>query len=73
MATYSQTPAGVIVQPKPFKVSIPQPKIDDFQTLLRLSKIAPPTYENLQEDRRYGITARWLSEAKEEWLNNFNW
>jgi hypothetical protein len=73
MASYDRPPGDVLVLPKPFKTAIPQTKIDDFKTLLRLSPVAEPTYENTQEDRRYGITAKWLAEAKEQWLHSFDW
>ncbi|KDQ08979.1 hypothetical protein BOTBODRAFT_37508 [Botryobasidium botryosum FD-172 SS1] len=57
----------------PFKVNIPDSAIDEFKTLLRLSKLAPQTYENSQEDWRYGVTGEWMREAKEKWLNDFDW
>jgi microsomal epoxide hydrolase len=57
----------------PFKCTIPVDEIDDFQTLLELSKVAVPTYENQQEDRRFGVSAKWLSDTKDYWLNKYDW
>ena len=58
---------------EPFTISIPETDVQEFRTLLRYSKIAAPSYENAQEDRRYGVSASWLANAKEHWLNGFDW
>jgi len=58
---------------KPFTLSISDSDLDDFKTLLKLSKLGPLTYENQQSDRRYGITQEWLSTAKEHWLTKYDW
>jgi len=58
---------------KPFTVSVPGEELDAFKTLLKLSKVATPTYESSQEDRRYGVTSAWMVNAKDHWLNNFDW
>ncbi len=58
---------------EPFTVSVPEEEVDAFRTLLRLSKVATPTYESSQEDRRYGVTSAWMVNAKNYWLNEFDW
>ena len=50
-----------------------QGELDDLRKLVELSKVAKPVYENMQEDNRYGVTRKWLSEAKDYWLNEFSW
>lgn len=70
---YSKVPRRASNIPNTFKVSIPETQLSDFKTLLKLSKIAPATYESLQEDRRYGLTTNWITEAKDYWLNEFDW
>jgi hypothetical protein len=70
---YSTVPAGATVKPEPFSLHIPQQEIDDFKTLLRLSPIAKETYENAQNDRRYGVPRQWIVEAKRVWLGEFDW
>lgn len=67
------TSLSTTIQPKPFKVDIPQSALDELKTLLKLSKLAPPTYENSQDDRRYGVSAKWTQNAKDKWLNEFDW
>ena len=58
--------------PQPFKVSIADAKINEMMQLIAVSKIALPTYESQQQDRRYGITTDWLQGAKAAWLE-FDW
>ncbi|PYH97726.1 alpha/beta-hydrolase [Aspergillus ellipticus CBS 707.79] len=69
---YSTIPAGAKVAPSPFQVHVSDEQIEELQLLVKLSKLAPPTYEGLQQDRRYGITNEWLATAKEAW-KSFNW
>ncbi|THC96524.1 hypothetical protein EYZ11_004023 [Aspergillus tanneri] len=72
-APFSKLPAAATIAPTPFTSSIPQDQLDDLRTLLKLSKIAPPTYENTQTDRRFGVTSDWLTTVREKWLNDFDW
>ncbi|KAL4988285.1 Alpha/Beta hydrolase protein [Aspergillus falconensis] len=72
-APFTKLPSTATIIPSPFRIAIPNEQLSDFKTLLKLSKIAPQTYENLQEDRRYGVTHEWMSTMKEEWLNSFDW
>ncbi|UPX13223.1 uncharacterized protein EKO05_0003744 [Ascochyta rabiei] len=58
---------------KPFTLNIPDQDIEDWRQLLTLSKLAPKTWEGSQEDRRYGVTHKWLTETKEYWLNTYSW
>ena len=58
---------------KPFDVDIPEKDVEEFKTLLKLSKVAAPTYESTQKDRKYGVTDKWLAEAKERWSGGFDW
>ena len=70
---YSKVPAAALNSPVPFKVAIPETQLSEFRTLLKLSKIAAPTYESSLEDGRYGLTHKWITEAKDYWLSTFDW
>ncbi|CAF3994402.1 unnamed protein product [Adineta steineri] len=70
---FTNLPRSATVQPTPFKVSIPQSNLDELKTLIQLSKVAPLTYEGSQEDRKYGVTNKWIREAKEKWEKDFDW
>ncbi|KAI9738745.1 MAG: hypothetical protein M1834_008252 [Cirrosporium novae-zelandiae] len=69
---FNKVPPGAKISPAAFQVNVSNDQIQELQTLVKLSKIAPPTYEGLQQDRTYGITTEWLATAKEAW-KNFNW
>ena len=58
---------------EPFNVFVAEGDIDECKQLVKLSKIAPSTYENTREDRRYGVTQEWLTAARDYWLTNFDW
>jgi microsomal epoxide hydrolase len=70
---FTNLPPSATIRPTPFKVSIPQSTLDELKSLIKLSKLAPPTYEGSQEDRKYGVTNKWVREAKEKWENDFDW
>ncbi|KAJ9638492.1 hypothetical protein H2204_004262 [Knufia peltigerae] len=63
---------------KPWKVDIPQKELDNLRTLLELSEVAPPTYENSSLPARarepgLGLRREWLVKAKEYWQCEFDW
>jgi microsomal epoxide hydrolase len=58
---------------KPFTLSVSDQHLSEWRQLLQLSKLAPETWEGRQEDRRYGVTHEWLSEAKDYWLHKYDW
>jgi hypothetical protein len=70
--SYARIPSGAITQPKPFQVSFDDEKVDELKQLVKLGKIAPPTYESTQKEHNYGITHKWLTDAKAAWLK-FDW
>lgn len=72
MEAFARLPATAKVQPTAFKASVPERKLDELQQLLKLSKVGKPTYENTQQDGKYGITSEWLTKAKNQW-EKFDW
>lgn len=73
MAGYDSIPDGATCEVSPFTLHVSDEKIADFKQLLKLSPLASVTFENEQQDRRFGMTRKWLSEAKEHWQNGFDW
>lgn len=69
---FSKPPSGTHKSPTSFRISIPDARLEELQAMIKLSKIAAPTYETIQKDRWYGVTREWLLNAKEEWLR-YNW
>ena len=83
MAEYSTIPASAKLEPKPFKAHVSDQKLEDMKQLLKLSPIGKAVYENTSKqqgenhlsntERRYGMRQDWLSNAKDHWLNSFDW
>jgi microsomal epoxide hydrolase len=71
--SFSTIPANAKSQPEKFTVSVSDTELSEFKTLIRLSKLAPATYEGLNEDLKYGVSCKWMAEAKEHWEKNFDW
>lgn len=70
---FSDLPEGATVSIRSFTVAIEEEQLNNFKTLLRLSKIADPTYEGSNQERKYGVTREWMIEAKDQWLHRFDW
>jgi microsomal epoxide hydrolase len=73
MADYSKIPSGATLDIQPFKAHVSEEKLQHFKDLLKLSPIGPAVFENTNCERRYGTTREWLSNAKDHWLNTYDW
>lgn len=72
--SYDKIPGKAILKPQKFKIETLQKEVDDFYQLIKLSPLAPRTFENLQKDTNlYGVTYEWMSEAKEYWQTKYDW
>ncbi|KAF4780025.1 epoxide hydrolase [Colletotrichum scovillei] len=69
---FGNLPSGVVKAPEKFTLNVPDQSVDEFQQLLKLSKIGPETWYNKQEDGQFGVSRKWLIDAKEAWLK-FDW
>ncbi|KAL1795018.1 hypothetical protein ACET3X_006834 [Alternaria dauci] len=58
---------------KPFTLNVSDQDVSEWRQLLQLSKLAPETWEGRQEDGRFGVSRKWLSDAKDYWLNKYDW
>lgn len=70
---YGTVPANANQQPEPFELHIDDQKLENLKQLLKLSPVAKDTYENQQQDRRYGVSRQWLLDTKKYWENQFDW
>lgn len=74
MADYTTLPSKATAKPTPFKARISDEKLSEFKQLIKLSPIGPAVFENQkQQDRKWGMTRDWLSEAKQYWTDKFDW
>ncbi|KAF2190478.1 epoxide hydrolase 1 [Zopfia rhizophila CBS 207.26] len=70
---YGTVPSSARQQPSKFELHIEDQQLSNFKQLLRLSPVAKDSYENQQQDRRFGVTREWILNAKKYWENEFNW
>ena len=73
MADYSKLPPNTKAKVTPFEAKIPDEKLKKLRQLVEIAPIAPPTCENLREDRQYGVTRDWLMTAQKYWASGYNW
>lgn len=73
MGDFGRLPSGARSDIKPFKSQISQVNIDTLKYLITVSPIAPETFENQREDGQYGVTRKWLSDAKQYWSGEYDW
>ena len=75
MADFASVPSGASLKLDKFEANVTAHELNDFKDLLRLSKIGPKTFENLQEDAlmQYGLSRSWLEKAKAHWESKYDW
>ena len=71
---YHTIPKGATLKPKKYHLEIPQQDVDHFYQLLKLSTLAPKTYENTRSDPNlFGVSHDMMSKAKQEWETKYDW
>ena len=79
MASFAKLPSSTDTNViKPFEVSIPESTLSDMKTLIKLSRIAVPSYENTHtkkdnDDHFFGIDREFIVNAKKVWENEYDW
>lgn len=74
MAEFSTFPSSFQLDVKPFTARVEEQALQDFKQLIKLSPVGPRTFENGGlHGRRYGVTNEWLVNAKDHWVNHFDW
>jgi len=72
MSDYTKVPSKA-QKLTPFKAHVSEEKLSEMKQLIKISPIGIATHENQQEDRKWGMTRKWLTDAKEQWANKFDW
>ena len=72
-SAWAKLPFEPSIPIKPFTLDIPRKDIEELQTLIKLSRFVPKSYENSQADGRYGVTHDWMTKAVDVWKNSYNW
>lgn len=70
---FDTLPTLATLKVEPYTVAVPDAALKELQTALKIARIAPPTFENAQETRRFGLSREWVLQAKERWSNGFDW
>jgi hypothetical protein len=73
---FNKAPAGAQQQPTSFELHVEEQKLQDFNTLLKLSPVAKETYENTQIEGshgEFGVSRQWIIDTKKEWIEKFDW
>lgn len=70
---YGTLPPNATGSFHPFTINTPQAELDNLNTLLRLSRLGSPSYENSLPDRRLGLSFDWLQNAVKYWSEQFDW
>lgn len=72
--SYDKIPSGATLKPQRFVLKLPQQEVDHFFQLLKLSQLAPKTYENTRKDpNQFGDNYAFMSMAKQHWESSFDW
>lgn len=76
---YSTVPKQSTIEVKPWVIQVSDAELQHFQQLLKLSRLAPLTYENNQPDPKhfatdkFGVTHEWMSATKQYWETKYDW
>ena len=74
---FDTIPQKASLKPSPFKARVPDKELQEFKQLVQLGRIGPKTYENQVADVKdftsFGITRKWLEDAKQEWEKSYDW
>ncbi|KAF2112622.1 Alpha/Beta hydrolase protein [Lophiotrema nucula] len=72
--SFDTIPKEATLKPEEFTLKVPQQEVDHFYQLLKLSPLAPETYENTRTDpNQFGVNHEWMSEAKKHWETGYDW
>jgi microsomal epoxide hydrolase len=70
---YSKFPKGATLPATPFIAAIPEGELARLKSLISPATFGPETFENLQEDGKFGISHKWLSSAVRTWQRDYDW
>ncbi|CAD6573514.1 MAG: hypothetical protein TREMPRED_000846 [Tremellales sp. Tagirdzhanova-0007] len=71
--SFAELPHESAIPLHPFKIDTPQSELDDLKALLAATRLPTKTFENVQTKDNFGVTRKWIVEAKDTWLNSFDW
>lgn len=73
-AKYASPPRGAtLTKVTPFTLTVTEEAVQELRAAIAHSRLPPVTYEEMQQDRKYGVTREWLEQAGVFWRNKFDW
>ncbi|KIR50847.1 microsomal epoxide hydrolase [Cryptococcus gattii Ru294] len=67
--SYSDLPHKPTIPVEPFRLSIPDEDIKVLHILLKSTRVAKESFENVSaEKNKFGITRKWLVNMKDDWI-----
>ncbi|KAH7631444.1 Alpha/Beta hydrolase protein [Sordaria sp. MPI-SDFR-AT-0083] len=73
---FSTLPSGVKVPPTPFRIDVSDSDLSQLRSLIQHAVIPPEQFYNKHanaETGKFGITREWLVNARDYWLNKYDW
>lgn len=72
--SYSTVPKSATLKVQPFELRVSDEYLEQFRLLIKHSRLAPQTYENVQpETITFGVTHQWMKETKQYWESQYDW
>ena len=72
--SYSTIPKQATLKVEPFDIHVSHEQLHHFHQLLKLSRLAPLTYESNQSGpNKFGVTHKWMSNTKQYWETKYDW
>lgn len=75
--SFDSIPSQASLKPKPFQAHVSDDELESFKQSLKYARLGPKTYENQVSDVKdftnWGISRKWLEEAKQEWETKYDW
>lgn len=71
---YFTVPKTATLKVQPFSFKVSDEDLQQFQLLVKHSRLAPQTYENSQpETITFGVTHEWMKKTKHYWETQYDW
>jgi microsomal epoxide hydrolase len=71
---YDKIPNGATLELEKFELKVPQHEVDYFYQSLKVSQLAPKTYESTRTDpNQFGANHDFMFKAKKHWESSYDW
>ncbi len=71
--SFANPPRKPTIPFEQFTIQTPRSELDDLESLLEAARLPTEIYENTQTEDNFGVTRGWVGDARQVWLNDFDW